>query len=92
MKAQPIDRLALTRAKFGAKMYGDEVNASKSTPLDETPSIGQQIIDGLKEAIDAARANKHRKGYSTCPSCGQQTLIHEDGCMHCRSCGWSACG
>ena len=69
MKAKPIDRLALTRQKFGAKMYGDEVNPSKSTGL-----------------------NEHREGYSICPNCGQETLIHEDGCMHCRSCGWSACG
>ncbi len=70
MKAQSLDRLALTRAKFGAKMYGDEpVKGSKSTPLDE-----------------------HREGYSTCPQCGQETLIHEDGCMRCQSCMWSACG
>ena len=69
MKAKSIDRLALTRQKFGAKMYGDEVNPSKSTGL-----------------------NEHREGYSICPNCGQETLIHEDGCMHCRSCGWSACG
>ena len=70
MKAKTIDRLALTRQKFGAKMYGDEpVKGSKSTPLEQ-----------------------HREGYSKCPSCGQETLIHEDGCMHCRSCGWSACG
>ena len=69
MKAKSIDRLALTRQKFSAKMYGDKVNPSKSTGLDE-----------------------HRKGYSICPNCGQDTLIHEDGCMHCRSCGWSACG
>ena len=69
MKAQSIDRLALTRQKFGAKMYRDEVNPSKST-----------------------RLNEHREGYSKCPSCGEETLIHEDGCMHCRSCGWSACG
>ena len=62
MRAQSIDRLALTRQKFGAKMYGD------------TP------------------AQQHREGYSTCPNCGQNTLIHEDGCKHCRSCGWSACG
>lgn len=64
MKAKSIDRLALTRQKFGAKMYKDE----------------------------AAPKGQHREGYSTCPSCGQETLIHEDGCMHCRSCGWSACG
>ena len=35
---------------------------------------------------------EHREGYSICPNCGQETLIHEDGCKHCRSCGWSACG
>ena len=92
MKAQTIDRLALTRQKFGAKMYGDEVNPSKSMGLDEPKSVGQQIIDGLKEAIEAERANNHREGYSICPNCGQETLIHEDGCKHCRSCGWSACG
>ena len=56
-KAKTIDRLELTRQKFGGR-----------------PS------------------NEHREGYSTCPNCGQETLIHEDGCMHCRSCGWSACG
>jgi ribonucleoside-diphosphate reductase alpha chain len=27
-----------------------------------------------------------------CPSCGQQTLVIEDGCNHCVNCGWSACG
>ena len=67
MKAKTIDRLALTRQKFGAKMYGDK-------------KLTEQV------------SSEHREGYSTCPSCGQQTLIHEDGCMHCRSCGWSACG
>ena len=65
MKAKPIDRLELTRKKFGAKMYGDSYSPKTS---------------------------EHREGYSTCPNCGQETLIHEDGCMHCRSCGWSACG
>ena len=27
-----------------------------------------------------------------CPSCGQQTLIYEEGCLHCTSCGYSRCG
>jgi ribonucleoside-diphosphate reductase alpha chain len=72
-KAKPIDRLALTRAKFGAKMYGDGAS-----------DVGVMDL--------GARHPEHRQGYSTCPSCGQETLIHEDGCMHCRSCGWSACG
>ena len=62
-RAKTINRLELTRQKFGKKMYGDK-------PAQEV----------------------HREGYSTCPNCGQETLIHEDGCMHCKSCGWSACG
>ena len=31
-------------------------------------------------------------GLSVCPSCGEKSLIHEDGCEHCRNCGYSACG
>ena len=64
-KAKPIDRLALTRQKFGMGI--------------SLPRVDNVVLE-------------HREGYSTCPSCGQETLIHEDGCMHCRSCGWSACG
>ncbi|MBQ3446206.1 MAG: hypothetical protein IJG37_01005 [Synergistaceae bacterium] len=79
-KCKTLDRLALTRQRF-PHMYGDDPQ-----------SVGEQIIDGLKEAIEAERMNKRREGYSTCPNCGQETLIHEDGCKHCRSCGWSACG
>ena len=26
-----------------------------------------------------------------CPNCGQP-LIYEEGCMHCRECGYSKCG
>lgn len=71
-KAKSIDRLELTRQKFGAKMYGDN------------PHNFGEVNEMIK--------TQHREGYSTCPNCGQETLIHEDGCMHCRSCGWSACG
>ena len=87
-KAKVIDRLELTRQKFGNRL-----TASKSRRLKPEHTVGQQIIAELTEAIEAERANAvHRQGYSTCPNCGQETLIHEDGCMHCRSCGWSACG
>lgn len=27
-----------------------------------------------------------------CPDCEQTTLVVEDGCKHCTTCGWSACG
>jgi ribonucleoside-diphosphate reductase alpha chain len=27
-----------------------------------------------------------------CPSCGQETLIYQEGCLTCQSCGYSRCG
>ncbi len=27
-----------------------------------------------------------------CPSCGQHTLIYQEGCLTCKSCGYSKCG
>ena len=86
-KAKPIDRVELTRQKFGEKL-----NASKSTPLDLNPSKSTGLDREELTASNSRRLDEHREGYSTCPNCGQETLIHEDGCMHCRSCGWSACG
>ena len=67
MKVKTIDRLALTRQKFGAKMYGDEK---------------------LTEKV----SSEHREGYSTCPSCGLETLRHDGSCTMCENCGYSKCG
>jgi len=27
-----------------------------------------------------------------CPECGQHTIVFEEGCKSCKSCGWSKCG
>ena len=91
-RAKSIDRLALTREEFGHKLkYGDEIlTASSKSPNGSTVSRHVNILYGYEP--DDPSETEHREGYSTCPSCGQETLIHEDGCKHCRSCGWSACG
>lgn len=28
----------------------------------------------------------------TCPSCGQKSLVYQEGCLSCKSCGYSKCG
>ena len=49
------------------------------------------LDDAQHEAHQEAPKDEHY-GLSTCPMCEQMTLVHEGGCSHCPSCGWSACG
>lgn len=46
------------------------------------------IVRALKRYIpDGTKISKKK-----CPNCGQETLIFQDGCMLCTSCGHSKCG
>lgn len=77
MKAKSIDRLALTREKFGTKMYGDRPEDGGRIPYEKPVAVN---------------ATQHREGYSTCPSCGRETLRHDGSCVLCENCGYSKCG
>lgn len=46
--------------------------------------------DAIDEPVETYTNGKslHR---DLCPECGQATLIHEEGCRHCSSCGFSKC-
>lgn len=45
------------------------------------------VARALKKYIkDGTKAKQH------CPNCDQDSLIYQDGCMTCQSCGWSKCG
>ena len=56
----------------------------------EARKQGKSPFKFAKELLNEVSSN--RQGYSQCPECGGMTLIHEDGCMHCRSCGYNKCG
>ena len=32
------------------------------------------------------------KRQGKCPSCGQETMAYQNGCLTCMSCGYSKCG
>lgn len=70
-KAKTIDRLQLTKEKFG-KLNNEKAH---SINIDVSELPPEPDIHG-----------------DTCPHCGQNTLIHESGCVKSPSCGWSACG
>ena len=42
-------------------------------------ALKQYIVDGTKS-----------KG--KCPSCGQENMAYQNGCLTCMSCGYSKCG
>ena len=50
--------------------------------LPHPPPIGARRNDA--GAAEAVRAN-------LCPSCGQVSLVYEEGCKKCYSCGHSEC-
>ncbi|MEM6322587.1 MAG: ribonucleoside-diphosphate reductase, adenosylcobalamin-dependent, partial [Pseudomonadota bacterium] len=47
---------------------------------------------GLKTDPKAAVVNLREGWGSACPSCGQFDMYMIEGCMTCRSCGYSKCG
>jgi uncharacterized OB-fold protein len=38
-----------------------------------------------------ANANGRRTTGNLCPQCGSATLVHQEGCKHCKGCGHSEC-
>ncbi len=66
----------VTKMINGLQMDSETINSWK---LGVERALKKYIQDGTQVAGQA------------CPSCGGE-LIYEEGCMHCRSCGYSRCG
>lgn len=68
----------------------DVVNLVSSLRLD-TPSINNWR-NGVERALKRyiPDGTKAKKG-ATCPNCGSDTLVYQEGCLTCQSCGNSKC-
>ncbi|MCQ2312088.1 MAG: adenosylcobalamin-dependent ribonucleoside-diphosphate reductase [Paludibacteraceae bacterium] len=57
--------------------------------------MGSETINSWKVGVERALKKYIQDGTvvqgQTCPHCGNP-LIYEEGCMHCRECGYSKCG
>jgi len=56
----------------------------------ETPSLNNWkngVIRALRKFILDGTAPSH----NTCPSCKTDSLVYQEGCLHCKNCGYSAC-
>lgn len=47
---------------------------------------------GVERALKKYLPNGTRASGQRCPNCGQETLIYQEGCLICTSCGASKCG
>ena len=47
---------------------------------------------GVERALKKYLPNGMKASGQTCPNCGQETLIYQEGCLICTSCGTSKCG
>ncbi len=58
--------------------------------------LNSESINTWKNGVERALKKYIPDGTSAegkkCPSCGQETLIYQEGCLTCQSCGYSRCG
>ncbi len=59
-------------------------------------SLDSQSINtwkmGVERALKKYLPNGTKASGQKCPNCGQETLIYQEGCLICTSCGTSKCG
>ncbi len=48
--------------------------------------------NGVERALKKYLPNGTKASGQRCPNCGQETLIYQEGCLICTSCGTSKCG
>lgn len=98
----PVDRLRLIAEQLhgigGARSTGFGKHRVRSMPDAVGQALGAVLASAEAQPNDAlpvakmptasASAKQH---YDLCPSCGEASFIHEEGCHHCTSCGHSQC-
>ncbi len=77
----------------GVLRYGMPID--QVTKMINGLQMDSETINSWKVGVERALKKYIQDGTQvsgqTCPSCGGE-LIYEEGCMHCRNCGYSRCG
>jgi len=90
MLAQVVDQLAEIG---GAASVGLGKSRVKSLPDGIAKILRDFLVNGHgleKEAVTQP-SFRFKNGRDLCPACGQGTLIFEEGCSNCLSCGFTKC-
>ena len=58
--------------------------------------LDNESINTWKNGVERALKNYLPNGTEAkgliCPNCGNESLVYEEGCLHCTNCGYSKCG
>jgi ribonucleoside-diphosphate reductase alpha chain len=69
-----------------------DLGSSRSGAVPTLPqAVAEVLTDHLTGEQPEERAEANRLVGDLCPECGQATLIREEGCMKCHTCGFSEC-
>lgn len=69
-----------------------KASGTRSEPAgDDAPSENLDSAGAVVDAPAGVEADYSAVGVETCPSCGERTLVSENGCLNCKTCGYSKC-
>lgn len=69
------------------KFNGHAETGVKDAMKSEPKLVSEEVQPSLIQAQESPSAAM----FDLCPSCGEATLAHEEGCTKCYSCGYAAC-
>jgi len=74
----------------------DDGPISEAQAQPQVVAIGGGTVDVANDAdkpeVNSPPSANAGKGFRTCPRCGQPSMIRQEGCDACTSCGYSKCG
>ncbi|MDE1850877.1 MAG: adenosylcobalamin-dependent ribonucleoside-diphosphate reductase [Candidatus Micrarchaeota archaeon] len=72
----------------------DAIAKALETVINKTHQavINEEAIKPKQATVKAQTTDGKQVGLMDCPKCSEHTLVSENGCDHCQSCGYSRCG
>jgi ribonucleoside-diphosphate reductase alpha chain len=75
----------------GTKITSVPDGVAKAIELAMKGGQPQSTLTGEFFVSDLKPKEKKESSFLTCPQCGNETLVYENGCLTCKTCGYSKC-
>jgi len=78
-------------AKILAMHYGLNGETIKATGNGELKETAKLVTESTQPSLIQVVPQERSGSFDICPSCGEASLVHEEGCKKCYGCGYSEC-